>query len=120
MIRMFYPSSQTLCTARLNPSLLTFSFSLLRALVKPLQERHYHVVRFSSRGVGGSTGRPSWTGLTEAQDLQELVQWGMHTYAVQDVLLVVRPNTSLSPRRLSVLTKFSPFPLTHRVTHMAR
>jgi alpha/beta superfamily hydrolase len=49
-----------------------------------------------SRGVGQSTGRPSWSGSGEAEDLQELVQWGLKTYPkVTEVLLIVNILTYL-------------------------
>lgn len=37
----------------------------------------YVVLRYNSRGVGKSSGWPSLTGLQEAKDLQELVQWAL-------------------------------------------
>lgn len=65
----------------------------LRAMVAPLKERNYHVLRFNSRGVGHSSGNSSWTGLPEAKDLEELVRWGLNTYPdVSTLLLVVRTS----------------------------
>ena len=41
--------------------------------------------------MGGSSGWSSFTGLTEAKDLEELVQWGLGAVAkVKSVVLIVR------------------------------
>jgi len=54
-----------------------------------LHECGYHVLLFNSRGVGGSSGWSSFTGLTEAKDLEELVQWGLGVVAeVKSVVLI--------------------------------
>ncbi|TRM65064.1 Alpha/Beta hydrolase protein [Schizophyllum amplum] len=37
----------------------------------------YHVLRYNSRGVGRSTGRASFTGLAEGEDLEALVRWAL-------------------------------------------
>jgi len=37
----------------------------------------YHVLRFHSRGFGNSPGWPSLTGMQEAKDLHEVVQWAL-------------------------------------------
>ncbi|KZV90576.1 alpha/beta-hydrolase [Exidia glandulosa HHB12029] len=47
---------------------------VLASLVQPLHEENYHVLLFNSRGVGQSTGRATWTGNGESDDLQELVR----------------------------------------------
>ncbi|KAI0719401.1 alpha/beta-hydrolase [Cerioporus squamosus] len=48
---------------------------VLQLLTEPLLERGYCVLRYNSRGVGKSTGWASFTGVREAEDLKELVQW---------------------------------------------
>ncbi|RDX57159.1 alpha/beta-hydrolase [Lentinus brumalis] len=48
---------------------------VLQLLTEPLLERGYGVLRYNSRGVGKSTGWASFTGIREAEDLKELVQW---------------------------------------------
>jgi len=54
-----------------------------------LHECGYHVLLFNSRGVGKSSGWSSFTGLTEAKDLEELVQWGLGAVAkVKSVVLI--------------------------------
>ena len=69
---------------------------VLHSLVRPLLQANYHVLRYNSRGVGGSSG---WrirdlTGLSEADDLQALVQWGIkHIYSVTSVVIIVSNNT---------------------------
>ncbi|KAI5828114.1 alpha/beta-hydrolase [Schizophyllum commune Tattone D] len=40
-----------------------------------LLEQGYHVLRYNSRGVGRSTGRASFSGLAEGEDLEAVVQW---------------------------------------------
>ena len=41
--------------------------------------------------MGGSSGWPSFTGLTEGKDLEELVQWGLGAVpSVKSVVLIVR------------------------------
>ncbi|KDQ14897.1 hypothetical protein BOTBODRAFT_332362 [Botryobasidium botryosum FD-172 SS1] len=51
---------------------------VLHSLSNTLLSQGFHVVRFNSRGVGRSTGRASFTGLPEARDLQDVVQWSMN------------------------------------------
>lgn len=65
---------------------------VLRSLTRPLHERGYHVLRYNSRGVGNSTGWPSFTGSREVQDLQELVQWaiGQITPRATSIVIIVR------------------------------
>jgi alpha/beta superfamily hydrolase len=61
-----------------------------------LNECGYRVLLFNSRGVGKSSGWPSFTGLTEGQNLEELVQWGIGAVAnVKSVVLIVRGVDSL-------------------------
>lgn len=68
---------------------------VLRSLVKPLLLAHYHVLRYNSRGVGGSSG---WrirdlTGSSEGNDLQALVQWGIERVSsVTSVVIIVSRN----------------------------
>ncbi|KAF7375006.1 Peptidase-S15 domain-containing protein [Mycena sanguinolenta] len=50
---------------------------VLHMLMNPLHARGYHVLRYNSRGVGRSTGWPSFTGLSEASDLAALIQWAV-------------------------------------------
>ncbi|KIP10516.1 hypothetical protein PHLGIDRAFT_65555 [Phlebiopsis gigantea 11061_1 CR5-6] len=50
---------------------------VLHAISSVLLEAGYTVLRYNSRGVGQSSGWPSLTGLQEANDLQELVQWAL-------------------------------------------
>ncbi|EPQ52764.1 alpha/beta-hydrolase [Gloeophyllum trabeum ATCC 11539] len=50
-----------------DPTLMCLQRVFLRA--------GYCVVRYNSRGVGKSSGWPSLTGASEAQDLKDLVQW---------------------------------------------
>jgi len=60
---------------------LTYAFPIALGLI----------LLFNSRGVGESSGWPSFTGLTEAKDLEELVQWGLGAVKkVKSVVLIVR------------------------------
>ncbi|KIK96030.1 hypothetical protein PAXRUDRAFT_826414 [Paxillus rubicundulus Ve08.2h10] len=43
-------------------------------IVKSLEDSDFYVVYYNSRGVGRSTGWPSFTGQAEGSDLKELVQ----------------------------------------------
>ncbi|KAG8808539.1 hypothetical protein FRB91_004909 [Serendipita sp. 411] len=47
---------------------------VLHRLVSPFLSRGYHVCLFNARGVGKSTKWPSFSGLTEVEDLKELVK----------------------------------------------
>ena len=70
---------------------------MLKSLEQPLHSHDYIVICYNSRGVGRSTGWSSFTGLSEAKDLEDLVQWGLETYPnVRSVLIVVRRSTSTS------------------------
>ncbi|KDQ56986.1 hypothetical protein JAAARDRAFT_131498 [Jaapia argillacea MUCL 33604] len=59
----------------------------LHILAACFEDCGYHVLRFNSRGVGKSTGRASFTGFSEAQDLRDIVKWGIDT--VPDIRHVV-------------------------------
>lgn len=64
---------------------------MLLSLIQPLQESNYHIVRYNSRGVRNSTGWASLTGLSEAKDLEAVVQWALETISdVRSVVIVVR------------------------------
>ncbi|KAJ7127109.1 Alpha/Beta hydrolase protein [Mycena epipterygia] len=60
---------------------------VLQLLMEPLHARGYHVLRYNSRAVGRSTGWASFTGLSEAGDLEALIEWALAT--VKDVRSVV-------------------------------
>ncbi|KAF9223541.1 alpha/beta-hydrolase [Gyrodon lividus] len=48
--------------------------STIQNIVKSLKDNDFYVVYYNSRGVGKSTGWPSFTGKAEGSDLKELVQ----------------------------------------------
>ncbi|KAF8150634.1 Alpha/Beta hydrolase protein [Crassisporium funariophilum] len=50
---------------------------VLRSLIGPLLSKDYHVLRYNSRSVGQSTGHASFTGFTEAKDLEAVVKWAL-------------------------------------------
>jgi len=60
---------------------------VLLSLMEPLHAKGYHVLRYNSRGVGRSTGWASFTGSSEASDLDALIEWAIAT--VGDVRSVV-------------------------------
>lgn len=62
---------------------------VLRSLTRALHARGYHVLRYNSRGVGKSTGWPSFTGSREARDLRELVSWALGQIKPAPTTLVV-------------------------------
>ena|SRR6266540_6144991 len=64
--------------------------SALSLLVEPLLAKNYHVIQYNSRGVGKSSGWASFTGFSEAQDLQEVVNWAIGKLSdVQSLVVVV-------------------------------
>lgn len=52
---------------------------VLMLIEKTLLSKSYHVIRYNSRGVGGSSGWPSLSGSAEANDLNALVAWVRET-----------------------------------------
>ncbi|KAE8268092.1 hypothetical protein A4X09_0g4251 [Tilletia walkeri] len=48
-----------------------------------LVKRQFQVVTFNSRGVGQSTGRASWTGASESDDYQHVLDWSMCNFEEQ-------------------------------------
>lgn len=68
-------------------------YSVLLSLLDPLKSQGYSTLRFNSRGVGKSTGWTSFTGFTEANDLEFLVQWAIDKLKnVQSLVLLVSPR----------------------------
>jgi alpha/beta superfamily hydrolase len=68
---------------------------VLRALILgPLQKYTYHVLSYNCRGVGKSTGSASYTGLSEAQDLEDMVKWALETITTEvDSLVIIVSKT---------------------------
>lgn len=63
----------------------------IRTIVKFLQDNNFYVVYYNSRGVGKSTGWPSFTGKTEGADLEALVQQFLEGHPqVNSVTFIVR------------------------------
>lgn len=66
------------------------------SLEEPLHAQSYHVLRFNSRGVGKSSGWPSFTGFSEAKDLEALVRWAIETVKdVRSLAIIVRMSFSM-------------------------
>jgi len=63
---------------------------VLREVVGPFCRHGFSVILLNSRGVGGSTGRASFTGLPEAEDLNEVVGWLMKNQfpALEELVLL--------------------------------
>ena len=70
---------------------MTHDASVLREVVEPFCQHAFNVILLNSRGVGGSTGRASFTGLPEAEDLKEVIKWLMenHFPALEELVLLV-------------------------------
>jgi len=66
--------------------------SVVANLAESLHDsKAYSIMKFNSRGVGESTGRASFTGLSEADDLRALVDWCIERYKdIQDIVIIVR------------------------------
>lgn len=47
----------------------------------------YHVLKYNSRGIGGSTGKPSLDGFAEGQDLKAVVDWA--TEQIKDIESII-------------------------------
>ena len=61
------------------------------ALIEPLTSKNYHVLRYNSRGVGASTGSASFTGFSEVQDLEDVVQWALDKVPdIRSLVILVR------------------------------
>ena len=63
---------------------------MLIELIEPLTSKGYHVLRYNSRGVGASTGRASFTGFSEVEDLEAVVQWALDRIPdIQSLVILV-------------------------------
>ena len=63
----------------------------VQTIVKCLQDRDFYVVYYNSRGVGKSTGWPSFTGKAEGEDLKALVTQFLEGHPqVNSVTFIVR------------------------------
>lgn len=72
------------------------------SLCEPLYASKYHVLRYNSRGVGMSTGRPSFSGFDEGKDLEVVTQWALDRVPnVQSIVIIVRRFQQL----ISTLTR---------------
>jgi pimeloyl-ACP methyl ester carboxylesterase len=66
-------------------------YSVLLSFLSTFLRREYHVIAYNSRGVGNSGGSPSWTGFSEANDLQVVVDLALREIeAVDEIVLLVR------------------------------
>ena len=84
---------------------------------EPLLELGFHVIRYNSRGVGRSSGWPSFTGTKEGEDLRALVNWALSQ--IPDVKSVVIFVSKAIPHRRDLhLRQLSLFNLHHRAILM--
>ncbi|PPQ65269.1 hypothetical protein CVT26_000229 [Gymnopilus dilepis] len=62
---------------------------VLSYLAEPLLSHNYHVLRFNSRGVGGSSGWASLTGFKEVEDLKAVIQWALENIPGVESLVIL-------------------------------
>lgn len=76
----------------------------VQTIVKSLQDNDFYVVYYNSRGVGKSTGSPSFTGKTEGSDLEVLVQRFLegHPQVNSVTFIVRRPRNCLRAARVEL------------------
>ncbi|TDL25640.1 alpha/beta-hydrolase [Rickenella mellea] len=69
---------------------------ILGSFTQVLLDRRYHIITYNSRGVGKSSGWPSFSSVQEGKDLEDVVQWCLsHVPDVNDVLLLGYSHGSL-------------------------
>eukprot|EP00249_Psilotum_nudum_P036146 c6433_g1_i1 orf=418-1089(-) len=61
---------------------------LLKGMATGLARRGYLSVTFDMRGAGRSTGKASWTGLSEVQDVVAVCRWAVERLPTNKILLV--------------------------------
>ncbi|KAF8962741.1 hypothetical protein BDZ97DRAFT_1090597 [Flammula alnicola] len=74
---------------------------VLMSLLEPLLSHNYHVLSYNSRGVGRSTGRSSFTGFNEVEDLKALTKWAVDS---------VSPSYSSLRKNITHIALLSPRP----------
>lgn len=80
------------------------------------------MILLNSRGVGGSTGRASFTGLPEAEDLKEVIKWLMenHFPALEELVLLVSLLDLCSRGHILNNLHYFPYRDTHTVAYQYR
>ncbi|KZT42157.1 alpha/beta-hydrolase [Sistotremastrum suecicum HHB10207 ss-3] len=69
---------------------------VIETLSSSFIQRGFHTIVFNSRGVGASTGRASFTGFPEVEDLKEIIKWGVSKIQnVQSVTILGYSHGSL-------------------------
>lgn len=92
--------------------------SVLHLLSQILKTQGFYTIRYNSRGVGGSSGWRSLTGLQEGLDLQEVVQWALSYIAdVRHVLLVVSTQLLLMTPKMNLRLIGNPVGLFSWISH---
>ncbi|GLJ21595.1 hypothetical protein SUGI_0401040 [Cryptomeria japonica] len=61
---------------------------LMKGIAKELAEKGYQTVTFDMRGVGRSSGKASWTGSSEVQDVIAVCKWASQYISAERILLV--------------------------------
>lgn len=83
------PSKQDLTIVLVHQySVLGGCQALLKGLAGNLASRGYLCVTFDMRGVKRSTGKASWTGISEVQDVVAVCRWAVENLATNKILLV--------------------------------
>ncbi|KAF8071755.1 Alpha/Beta hydrolase protein [Lyophyllum atratum] len=62
---------------------------VLLSLADHLTAENYYVLRYNSRGVGRSKGWSSFTGFSEAEDLEELATWALQKISSIESLVLI-------------------------------
>ncbi|KAF8905042.1 Alpha/Beta hydrolase protein [Gymnopilus junonius] len=62
---------------------------VLSYLAEPLLSQDYYVLRYNSRGVGGSSGWASLTGFREAEDLKATTAWALDKISNVNSLVIL-------------------------------
>ncbi|KAG6374306.1 hypothetical protein JVT61DRAFT_4329 [Boletus reticuloceps] len=80
----------------------------VQTIVKCLQDNDFFVVYYNSRGVGQSTGWPSFNGKTEGSDLEALVQQFLegHPQVKSVTFIVRRPQTFDAAPRVTLAHQY--------------
>lgn len=112
-VRVFRPAAN----ARARPlvmvlvhqySLMGGCQELLRGMAYRLAAKGFPTITFDMRGAGNSTGKPSFTGASEIQDVVAVCQWASQHRAASSILLVGSSAGNRSQRHWASLYHCKP------------
>lgn len=83
------------------------------SLVPLLKSKGFHVIRYNSRGVGGSSGRSSFTGFAEGNDLDALLRWSIEKVGNVELFTVVGYSHGSLIASLQSSDSVLPVPVAH-------